>query len=76
MTDTIGTKSGTADMPVVVVAAQDRIVTLLGYPAEQGNPHVTCPSRVTQMCVAEIPGGGFPRQLFTGYFYRGHALKL
>lgn len=57
MTDTIGTKSGTADMPVVVVAAQDR-----------SHFQVTRLNRVTQMCVAEIPWEGFRGNFLQGTF--------
>jgi hypothetical protein len=38
--DTIGTKSGMADRLVVVLVARDRIVSLSGYPVEQGNQNV------------------------------------
>jgi hypothetical protein len=46
--DTIGTKSGMADRLVVVLVARDRIVSLSGYPVEQGNPDVTCPQQGNQ----------------------------
>lgn len=34
-----------ADMMVLIPAAQDPVVSLSGYPAEQGNLDVTCPQQ-------------------------------
>jgi hypothetical protein len=74
--DTIGTKSGMADTLVVVLTAQDRIVSLSGYPAEQGNSDVTCPQQGNQNVRREMPWPLVSKQLCTGHFYRGSALKL
>lgn len=64
--DTIGTKSGMADTLVVVLAAQDRIVSLSGYPVGQGNPDVTCPQQGNQ----NVHRGNALGGAFEATFYR------
>ena len=76
VTDTIGTKSGMADTLVVVLAAQDQVVSLSGYPAEKGNSDVTCPQQGNQNVRREMPRPSVSKQLSTGHVYRGYALKL
>jgi hypothetical protein len=64
--DTIGTKLGMADRLVVVLIARDRIVSLSGYPVEQGNPDVTCSQQGNQ----NVHRGNALGGAFKATFYR------
>jgi hypothetical protein len=60
-----------AGMMVLVPAAQDRVVSLSGYPAEQGNPDVTCPQQGNQNVRRGNALGGVSSNFLQGTFIGG-----